>query len=73
MWASKHNSNIKKIDQIIETEFFSHGDYDIDTFFEVVSKKQILINSLNYWIFHDNPIRYYYDLRSFLYWAKEKK
>ena len=72
MWAREHDSNMKKIDEIIEIEFFANDDYDLETLLEVASKKEIFINSLNYWIFHDNPFRYYYDLQSFLYWAKEK-
>jgi hypothetical protein len=72
MWASEHDENMKRVEDILEVQIFGDNNYDLDTLLVVASKKEILINSLNYWIFHNNPFRYYYDMKSFLLWIKEK-
>lgn len=72
MNSDNHYKNIKKVQEIIEKEIFSN-DFDLETLIEINDKLTILIDSLNYWIFQNNPARYYYDIKSFLSWVREKK
>ena len=66
-----HYKNIRKLQEIIHQEVLGNN-FNLKTLKEINSKMEILIESLNYWAFYDNMNRYYYDLKSFLDWLKQK-
>ena len=67
-----HYENIQAIQKVIEREILGN-EYTLDELLDINDKMMILISSLNFWLAHQDINRYTYDLRSFLYWVKEKK
>lgn len=72
MYERNHYRNIKRIQKIIHEEVLGN-DFDLEKLHEVNRHMGILIESLNHWLFYNNPNRYFYDLKSFLHWLREKK
>ena len=66
-----HYKNIRKLQKIIHEEILVNN-FNLKKLKEINSQMGILIESLNYWLFYNNPQRYYYDLKSFLDWLRKK-
>ncbi len=69
---NEHYANIKNLQKIIHDDILGNS-FDLEKFDEINSQLSILMDSLNYWFFHNNIDRYNYDLKSFLDWLREKK
>lgn len=67
-----HYENIQKLQKIIHQEVLGNN-FDLEELQEINSHMSMLIESLNHWLFYNNRQRYYYDLKSFLNWLREKK
>ena len=67
-----HYENIQRLQKIIQQEVLGN-DFGLEKLQEINSHMGILIESLNHWIFQNNTKRYYYDLKSFLFWLKKQK
>ena len=67
-----HYENIQKLQKIIHQEVLGNN-FDLKELEEINHHMGMLIDSLNYWLFYNNMQRYYYDLKSFLDWLREKK
>jgi N6-adenosine-specific RNA methylase IME4 len=70
--SSFHYKNIQAIQKVIEQEILGNS-YSLDQLLDINDKMMILINSLGFWLAHEDMDRYTYDLQSFLAWVKEKK
>ena len=67
-----HYENIQRLQKIIQQEVLGN-DFGLEKLQEINSHMGILIESLNHWLFQNNTKRYYYDLKSFLFWLKKQK
>jgi hypothetical protein len=71
MNSDYHYKNIQAIQKVIEQEVLGNS-YSLDQLLDINDKMTLLINSLGFWLAHENMDRYTYDLQSFLAWVQEK-
>lgn len=69
---NEHYANIKNLQKIIYEDIL--GDKcDSDKSNKINRQLSTLLDSLNYWFFHNNIDRYNYDLKCFIAWLKKIK
>ena len=72
MYERNHYKNIQRVQKIIEKEVLGNN-FNLEKLKLINRHMEILIESLNHWLFNNNPKRYFYDLKAFLDWLKKQK